>query len=80
MTGPSEKDLRKGYRNAWVLTGLGILYIVVYLLLALWTNLPEKAPGWDMDGTPFVPASAVEAEGYYHTTGGNPVRGGEKRP
>jgi len=68
-------DLRNGYRNAWILTGLGVLYIVLYLLLAMWTNRPEKPPAWDMDGTPFVPASSVEAEGYYHSTGGNPARG-----
>ena len=79
MTEPSEKELRRGYRNAWILTGLGILYIVAYLALAFWTNQPEKAPTWDMDGTPFVPASSVEAEGYYYTTGGNPAGGGVKR-
>ena len=73
MTEPSDRELRKGYRNAWILTALGIVYIVVFLLLALWTNRPEAPPAWDMDGTPFVPASAVEAEGYYHTTRGNPA-------
>jgi hypothetical protein len=78
MGTPDDRDLGKGYRNAWILTALGILYIVAYLLLAMWTNLPEKAPTWDMDGTPFVPASSVEAEGYYHTTDGNPVQGGKR--
>jgi hypothetical protein len=68
-----DSKLEKGYRNAWILVVLGILYIVGHVALAMWTNRPEQPPAWDMDGTPFVPASSVEAEGYFHTTGGNPA-------
>ena len=60
-----EKTLKRGYRNAWILTLLGAVYVVLFYLLATTTNLPGAPAEWDMRGTPFVPASSHEAEGYY---------------
>jgi hypothetical protein len=60
-----EKTLRRGYRNAWILTLLAIGYIVLALLLATATNRPGAPVEWDMGGEAFVPASSPKAEGYY---------------
>lgn len=65
MAAMQEKDLRFGYRNAWLLTLLGVVYIVVFYALATATNLPAPEVQWNMGGTGFVPASSPEAEGYY---------------
>jgi hypothetical protein len=72
-----DKTFKKGIRNAWILTGLGILYIVTTVALAIWSNTPARPARWDMDGTKFVPASSPQAEGYYHAgEGANPVAPG----
>ena len=71
------KALKKAFRKAWILVLLGICYIIFYVLLSLSYNQPGHERTWDADGTPFVPASDVHAEGYYlpadpaFGTGGN---------
>jgi hypothetical protein len=60
-----EKALKRGYRNAWILTLLGAAYVVLFFLLATATNLPGHPVEWNMDGEAFVPASSHHAEGYY---------------
>jgi hypothetical protein len=60
-----DKELKRGYRNAWILTLLGAVYIVLFCALAAATSLPEPEVLWNMGGTGFVPASSTEAEGYY---------------
>ena len=61
-----EKDLKRGYRNAWFLALLGLVYVVIYFALATATSPPgEDSVQWNMGGTEFVPASSTEAEGYY---------------
>jgi hypothetical protein len=61
----TDRELKLGYRNAWVLTLLGAIYIVLFLAFATATNLPGAEVQWNMGGTDFVPASSAEAEGYY---------------
>ena len=64
---PAERlqALRRGHRNGWILVAVAIAYIVGALLLAWRVSLQAPPPQWDMGGTPFVPASAPQAEGYY---------------
>ena len=70
----SHEDLKSGYRRAWILVLVGTLYVVGFLALALRTNLPARPAGWDMGGTPFVPASSIEADGYFNKAGLAPPR------
>jgi hypothetical protein len=56
--------LKKGYRQAWLLTGLAVLFIVGFFYFT-WRSIPNRVGEWDMGGTPFVPASSVYAEGYH---------------
>jgi hypothetical protein len=61
-----EKELKRGYRNAWFLALLGLVYVVIFYALATSTSPPgEDSVQWNMGGTEFVPASSPEAEGYY---------------
>jgi hypothetical protein len=64
--GPVARDqaLAKAYRRAWILVLVGLAYSLGFTLLALGSNLPERAPTWDMGGKPFVPASSPFANGY----------------
>ncbi|HJX51482.1 MAG TPA: hypothetical protein VJ801_01840 [Polyangia bacterium] len=73
-----QEDLKAGYRRAWILVLVGALYVAGFLALALRTNIPARPAGWDMGGTPFVPASSIEADGYYKASGLAPPQG--KRP
>jgi hypothetical protein len=60
-----ERDLKRGIRNAWILTLLGVVYIVLFNLLARATNVPEPEVKWRLGGEAFVPASSPYAEGYH---------------
>jgi hypothetical protein len=61
-----ERELKRGYRNAWFLALLGAVYIAIFFALATSTSLPgEDRVEWNMGGAEFVPASSAEAEGYY---------------
>jgi hypothetical protein len=60
-----ERALKRGYRNAWILTLLGAIYVVLFFLLATATNRPGAPVEWNMGGEAFVPASSVHTEGYY---------------
>ena len=61
-----DKELKRAFRNAWFLALLGAVYIVLFFAMATATSPPgEDEVDWNMGGTDFVPASSVEAEGYY---------------
>lgn len=62
-----DKTMRKGYRNAWILTGISLVFILVFFLFTLRTNSPDRPVHFDMGGTPFVPARGVHSEGYAET-------------
>lgn len=73
----NESRWQRQTRFAWLLVVLGILYVLGTVALAMWTNRPARPARWDFDGTPFVPASSPQAEGYYHAgEGANPARPG----
>jgi len=74
-----DKTIKRGYRNAWILTGLSLLYICGFYYMTMTANRNPKPTPWDMGGVPFVPASGVEAEGYAksYVPAGTPV-GAEK--
>jgi len=59
-----DATLEKALRRGWILALVGMLWIVAHFLLAFHTSRPEPAAEWDMGGTPFVPASSIEADGY----------------
>jgi hypothetical protein len=62
----NDKEIKRGYRNAWFLTLLGVVYIVLFYALATSTSPPgADRVEWNMGGTGFIPASTPEAEGYY---------------
>jgi hypothetical protein len=73
-----DKDLRRGFRNAWILTLLGALYVVAFFYLAWTRNTPPHPEAWDMGGKPFVPASSPYAEGYYVKPHAPPATGGPR--
>jgi hypothetical protein len=60
-----ERVLKRAYRNAWILTLLGAVYVVLFFLLATATNRPGTPVEWDMGGEALVPASSHYADGYY---------------
>ena len=62
-----DQTIRKGYRNAWILTGISLAFIAGFFLLTWKTNSPDRPVRFDMGGTPFVPARGVHSEGYAET-------------
>ncbi len=64
--------LRKGYRNAWIITLLSLVFIVAATALTLWLHTPEPAVTWDMGGKSFVPAASQYGEGYHQEAGEQP--------
>ena len=76
----NDNELKKGFRKAWWLVLAGVAYVVIFVGLALRTNNPPRPKGWDMGGTPFVPASSLPADGYYKPTGLAPPRAQEGAP
>jgi hypothetical protein len=62
-----EKTIRRGYRNAWILTGISLAFVLGFFLFTLKTNWPDRPVHFDMGGTPFVPARGVHSEGYAKT-------------
>jgi uncharacterized membrane protein len=62
-----DKMLRRGFRNAWILTGISLVFILVFFLFTVKTNTPDRPVHFDMGGTPFVPARGVHSEGYAET-------------
>jgi len=51
-------------RRGWLLVGLALVFVVVFAGFVYTSNTPGMEPTWDMNGTPFVPASSNEATGY----------------
>lgn len=61
-----DAELGRGYRKAWFLVLLGVIYIVLFFVFATNTSPPgHDVVEWDMGGTSFVPASSMAADGYY---------------
>ena len=59
-----DESLARGFRNAWILTGVAAVFVVLFLAFAIRFNRPAQPERWDMGGTPFVPASSLHADGY----------------
>jgi hypothetical protein len=60
-----DADLRRAFRNGWLLTAVSLAFVAGFAYLVFETNRPGTPTEWDMGGEPFLPASAPEAEGYY---------------
>jgi hypothetical protein len=65
-----RSQLKRAFRNGWILLVIAALFTVLFFLFTLDANEDHPAVEWDMGGVPFVPASSVYANGYY--TGGEP--------
>ena len=57
--------MKTGYRNAWILFAIVVVFIVSFFFFTLDQNEPGHEPQWDMGGEAFVPASSPFANGYY---------------
>lgn len=62
-----DNTIHRGHRNAWILTGLSLAFILGFFLFTLKTNSPDREVNFDMGGTAFVPARGVHSEGYAKT-------------
>jgi len=62
-----DKTIRRGYRNAWILTGISLVFIAGFWLFTWKMNSPDRPVNFDFGGTPFVPARGVHSEGYAET-------------
>lgn len=62
-----DNKLQRGYRNAWILTGLSLAFIVGFFLFTVKTNRSPSPVEFDMGGTSFIPARGVHSEGYAET-------------
>jgi hypothetical protein len=58
-------QLKRAYRNAWILLLIVALFTVLFFLFTVDANRDHPDVTWDMGGVPFVPASSVYANGYY---------------
>ncbi len=69
------ENLKKAYRNAWILVLVATVFIVGFFAFVLYFSFGAPKSDWDMGGVKFVPASSSYGEGYYVP----PVeQGGEK--
>ena len=60
-----EEQLARGCRRSWYLVFFAAALVVLFLVYVFALNQPGKAPGWDMGGKPFVPASSKYAVEYW---------------
>jgi hypothetical protein len=60
-----QQQLKKAYRNAWILLALVTAFVVLFFLFTVKANEEHPAVEWDMGGVEFVPASSTYANGYY---------------
>lgn len=71
--------LKKGYRNAWIITLGSLIFIVAATVFVMRMHLPEPEVTWDMGGKPFVPSSSQYGEGYHEPEGTQPWTQSQKR-
>lgn len=67
-----REQLKKAYRNAWILLLIVTAFVLVFFWLTLRTNEDHPPVEWDMGGVDFVPASSTYANGY-HAPAGEPA-------
>jgi hypothetical protein len=62
---PDDQRLDRGFRAGWFLVAIAFAWVVAFwgFTVALHRDTPH--PGWDLDDVPIVPASSIEADGYY---------------
>lgn len=60
----SDSAFDREAKRGWVLVGLALIFVVAFAGFVYVANTPGVEPTWDMNGTPFVPASSDEAVGY----------------
>ena len=61
----SDEDLKKAYRNGWIMVTLVAVFIVSFFAFVLFSAYGAPKSEWDMGGVKFVPASSDYGEGYY---------------
>jgi len=60
-----KEQLRKAYRNAWILLLVVVAFLFVFFVFTLRINEDHPPVEWDMGGVEFVPASSIYANGYH---------------
>ena len=63
-----DKELKRGYRNGWILTLLLILLVALWTWFTMTTNAKEVKPHWVMGGRDFVPGASAYGMGYPSST------------
>ena len=60
-----DEELDRGIRAGWMLVALAFAYVIAFWGFTFALNRDTPHPGWDLDDVPIVPASSIEADGYY---------------
>ncbi len=58
-------ELKKAFRNGWILVVLAAMFIIGFFLFTLTVAKDAPKEAWEMGGVPFVPASSTYANDYY---------------
>jgi hypothetical protein len=59
-----ERELRRGFRNGWILTLLLLLLVALWTAFTMWANWDEVEPRWAQGNQAFVPGESRHAMGY----------------
>lgn len=63
-----DKQLKRGYRNGWILTLLLILLVAGWTWFTMVTNEDEVEPHWAQGNRDFVPGESAYGMGYHTPT------------
>ena len=61
----TDEELKKSYRNSWILVILAAAFVVGFFAFVLFTAYGAPKSDWDMGAVKFVPSSSDYGEGYY---------------
>ena len=61
----SDEDLKKAFRNGWILVTVAAAFIVTFFAFVLFVSYDAPKSEWDMGNVDFVPAASDYGEGYY---------------
>jgi hypothetical protein len=59
-----ERELKRGFRNGWILVLLLLALIAAWTAFTIWTNRDEVPPHFVPGGRDFVPGESPYGMGY----------------
>jgi hypothetical protein len=65
MSEMDRAQLKKAYRNAWILLLIVTAFVAVFFWFTVRANEDHPPVEWDMGGVEFVPAGSAYANGYH---------------